>query len=137
MLQAEPLNQIFSQAEAEEQDGQTPEPPRQYGMHLNASRKIQTRCRYTGTVPKNLEELRQKYDVFSNCWLLGQQRQPGRALDSDVDTTTFARILKELLGKKKLRTQEGTRRQAACGPSVVPLPLVRNRAASGGVQEVP
>ena len=30
----------------------------------------------------------------------GQQRQPGRALYSDVDTTTFPQILKELLGKK-------------------------------------
>ena len=69
-------------------------------MHLNATLTIQTRRRYTSSLPKNLEELRQKYDVLSNCWLLGQQRQPGRALYSDVDLSTFPRILKELLGKK-------------------------------------
>ena len=38
--------------------------------------------------------------LLSNCWLLGQQRQPGRALFSDLTTTTFPQILKELLGKK-------------------------------------
>ena len=100
MLQAEPLDQVASQAEAEEQDQKKPDPPRQYGMHLNATLTIQTRRRYSSTLPKNLEELRQKYDVLSNCWLLGQQRQPGRALYSDVDSSTFPRILKELLGKK-------------------------------------
>ena len=100
MLQAEPLDRIISQAEAEDQDRQKPEPPRQYGMHLSATLTIQTRRRYTSGLPRNLEELRQKYDVLSNCWLLGQQRQPGRALYSGVDATTFPRILKELLGKK-------------------------------------
>ena len=74
MLQAEPLDQVISQAEAEEQDRKKPDPPRQYGMHLNATLTIQTRRRYSSTLPKNLEELRQKYDVLSNCWLLGQQR---------------------------------------------------------------
>ena len=84
MLQAEPLDQVISQAEAEEQDRKKPDPRR----------------RYTSSLPQNLEELRQKYDVLSNCWLLGQQRQPGRALYSDVDSSTFPRILKEFLSKK-------------------------------------
>ena len=100
MLQAEPLDQVISQAEAEEQDPEKPDPPRQYGIHLNAALTIQMRRRYTSTLPANCEELRAKYEVLSNCWLLGQQRQPGRALYSDVDTTTIPRILKELLGKK-------------------------------------
>ena len=47
MLQAEPLDQVISQAEAEEQDMKKPDPPRQYGMHLNATLTIQTRRRYT------------------------------------------------------------------------------------------
>ena len=100
MLQAEPLDQVISQAEAEEQDRKKPDPLRQCGMHLNATLTIQTRRRYSSSLPKNLEELRQKFDVLSNCWLLGQQRQPGRALYSDVGSGTFPRILKELLGKK-------------------------------------
>ena len=95
MLQAEPLDQIISQAEAEDQDRKKPEPPRHCGIHLDASFTIQTRRGYTSTLPANLEESRAKYDVLSNRWLLGQQRQPGRA-----DTTTFPQILKELLGKK-------------------------------------
>ena len=136
MLQAEPLDHNISQAEAEEQDRPKPELRKQYGMHLNASLTIQTRRRFTSNLPRSLEELRQKYDVLSN-WCLGQQRQPGRVLYADVGTTTFPRILKELLGKKELRSQKGVRRQAAGGPSVAPLPLARTRVASGGVQEVP
>ena len=103
IIQAEPLDQVISQAEAEEQDRKKPDPPRQYGMHLNATLTIQTRRRYTSSLPKNLEELRQNYDVLSKCWLLGQQRQPGRALYSDVDASTFPRIL------KKFCSAEGTR----------------------------
>ena len=100
MLQAEPLSQMISQAEAEEQERKKPDPPRQYGLHLNASLTIQTRRRYTSTEPKDIEELRAKYDLLSNCWLLGQQRQPGRSIYADLSPTTFPRILKELLGKK-------------------------------------
>ena len=47
MLQAEPLDQIISQAEAEDQDRKKPELARQCGIHLNVSLTIQTRRRYT------------------------------------------------------------------------------------------
>ena len=77
MLHAEPLDQIISQAEAEDQDRKKPE-LRQNWIHLNASLTTQTRRRYTSTPPANLEDLRAKYEVLSNCWLLDQQRQPGR-----------------------------------------------------------
>ena len=116
MLQAEPLDQVISQAEAEEQDWKKPDPPRQYGMHLNATLTIQTRRRYSSTMPKNIEELRQKYDVLSNCWLLGQQRQPGRALYSDVDSSTFPRILKELLGKNNFALKKELEGQPLVAP---------------------
>ena len=36
MLRAEPLDQVISLAEAELQDSQRPDPPRQYGFHLDA-----------------------------------------------------------------------------------------------------
>ena len=116
MLQAEPLDQVISQAEAEEQDRKKPDPPRQYGMHLNATLTIQTRRRYSSTMPKNIEELRQKYDVLSNGWLLGQQRQPGRALYSDVDSSTFPRILKELLGKNNFALKKELEGQPLVAP---------------------
>ena len=118
MLQAEPLDQVISQAEAEEQDRKKPDPPRQYGIHLNAALTIQTRRRYTSTLPKDVEELRAKCEVLSSCWLLGQQRQPGRALYSDVDTTTFPQILKELLGKKNF----ALKKELDGKPLVAPLP---------------
>ena len=77
MLQVEPLDQIISQAEAEEQDRKKPEPPRQYAL------TIQTRRR-NSTAPQNLEDLRAKYEVLSNCWLLGQQTQLLRLDDDDL-----------------------------------------------------
>ena len=67
MFQAEPLDQVISQVEAAEQDRKKPDPPKQYGIHLSAALTIQTKRRYTSTLPKNLEELRSKYDVLSNC----------------------------------------------------------------------
>ena len=137
MLQAELLDQVISQAEAEAEDRKKPDPPRQYGMHLNAALTIQTRPRYTSILSKDLEEFRARYDVLSNCWLLGQQRQPGRALYSDVDKTTFPQILKELLGKKNFFSHERARRQGARGSAVVSLSLVRARVAPRGIQEVP
>ena len=45
----------------------------------NASLTIQTRRRYTSNLPKDLEELRQKYDVLSNCWLLGRGSRAERS----------------------------------------------------------
>ena len=117
MLQAEPLDQVISQAEAEEQDRKKPDPPRQYGMHLNATLTIQTRRRYSSTLPKNLEELRQKYDVLSNCWLLGQQRQPGRALYSDVDSSTFPAHPERTFWERRI---SHSRRNSRDSPLVAP-----------------
>ena len=99
MLRAESLDQVINMAEAEEQERQKPDPPKQFGIHLDSKLTLQTRRRYTGTAPKNTEELRAKYEVMSNMWLLAQLRQPGRSLFSDLQPTTFSRILKQLLGK--------------------------------------
>ena len=100
MLRAESSDQVISMAEAEEQERQKPDPPKQFGIHLDSKLTLQTRRRYTGTAPKNTEELRAKYKVMSNMWLLAQLRQPGRSLLSDLQRTTFSRILKQLLGKE-------------------------------------
>ena len=100
MLRAESLDQVISMAEAEEQERQKPDPPKQFGIHLDSKLTLQTRRRYVGTAPRNIEELRSKYEVMSNMWLLAQLRQPGRSLFSDLQPTTFQRILKQLLGKE-------------------------------------
>ena len=66
MLRAESLDQVISLAEAEEQERQKPDPPKQFGIHLDSKLTLQTRRRYTGA-PKNTEELRAKYEDKSNC----------------------------------------------------------------------
>ena len=100
MLPAESLHQVISLAEVEEQERQKPDPPKQFGIHFHSKLPLQTRRRYTGAAPKNTVELRAKYEVMSNMWLLAQLRQPGRSLFSDLQPTTFSRILKQLLGKE-------------------------------------
>ena len=106
MLRAEPLDHVISQAEAEEQDRTKPEPARQYGIHLDSRLTLQTRRKYTSSNPKDIEELRAKYDVMSNLWLLAQMRQPGRVLYADLSPNTFPRMLKELLNKKNFNLKK-------------------------------
>ena len=106
MLRAEPLEQVISMAEAEQQDSQRPDPPRQYGIHLNAQLTLQTRKRYSSVAPKNFEELRLKYEVMGNMWLLAQLRQPGRSVFADLEPNTFQKFLKQLLGKQDFNLQK-------------------------------
>ena len=106
MLRAEPLDQVISLSEAELQDSQRPDPPRQYGIHLNAQLTLQTRKRYSSVAPKNIEELRAKYEVMSNMWLLAQLRQPGRSVFADLEPTTFQKFLKQLLSKQDFNLQK-------------------------------
>ena len=54
---------------------------------------IQTRRRYTSTEPTNGEELRAKYRVMSNLWLLAKQRI------EDLSADTFLKMEKRLLGR--------------------------------------
>ena len=90
MLRAKRLDQVISSAEAEKQDTQRPDPPRQYGMHLNAQLTLQTWKKYSNVAPKNIEELRAKHQVM---WLLAQFRQPGLSVFSDLEPTSFQKFL--------------------------------------------
>ena len=69
-------------------------------LHLDGQLTIQTKRRFMSNMPSNPEELRLKYKVLSNCWLMGQLRQPGRHLFSDLDRNTFADFLDVLLSEK-------------------------------------
>ena len=75
-------------------------PARQYGMHLDGKLTLQTRRRFTSTEPADVEQLRSKYTVLENMWLLGQLRQPGRAMFKDLARGTFESFLKILLNKR-------------------------------------
>ena len=61
--------------------------------------------KYTSVAAKNIEELRAKYEVMGNVWLLAQLRQPGRSVFSDLEPTTFQKC------------PEATSRQAGFQPA--------------------
>ena len=64
-------------------------PARQHGMHLDGKLTLQTRRRFTSTEPAEVEQL-----------LLGQLRQPGRAMFKDLARGTCESFLKILLNKR-------------------------------------
>ena len=99
-LKAETLAHIVSVAEQDEQESKKAEPQRHMSLHLDGQLTIQTKRRFMSNMPSNPEELRLKYKVLSNCWLMGQLRQPGRHLFSDLDRNTFADFLDVLLSEK-------------------------------------
>ena len=105
MLRAEPFDQVISRAEAEEEDRTKPVPARQYGILLDSRLTLQTRRKYTSSHPKDVEQLRAKYDVMSNLWLLAQMRQPGRVLHTDLTPLTFPKLT-ELLSKKNFNLKK-------------------------------
>ena len=69
-------------------------------LHLDGQLSIQTKRRFVSSAPTTPEQLRLKYKVLANCWLMGQMRQPGRHLFSDLDRNTFADFLDVLLSEK-------------------------------------
>ena len=79
-LRAESLNQVVSVAEQEEQEQKKAEPQRHMSLHLYGQLSIQTERRFVSSVPTTPEQLRFKYKIRANCWLMGQMRQPGKHL---------------------------------------------------------
>ena len=81
------------------------DPPRQYGIHLNAQLTLQTRKMCASVAPRSLE-LRAKYDVMGNMSLLAQLHQPGRSVFADLEPSTFQKFLKQLLSKQDINLQK-------------------------------
>ena len=79
-LEAERLRDVVSEEEAQEQHRLKADPARQYGVHLDGKLTLQTRRKFTSSEPANQEQLRAKYTVSQNMWLLAQLRQPGRSI---------------------------------------------------------
>ena len=67
---------------------------------------LQTRRRCTGTEPRDIEQLRAKYTVVENLWLLAQMRQPGRSIYSDLTPCTFSNFLKILWNKRNFNMKK-------------------------------
>ena len=100
-LRAESLNQVVSVAEQEEQESKKAEPQRHMSLHLDGQLSIQTKRRFVSASPAIPQQLRLKYKVLANCWLMGQMRQPGRHRFSDLDRNTFADFLEKVRGRGK------------------------------------
>ena len=105
-LKAETLAQVISESEEEEQRKLKPEPSRHLGINLNTSLMIQTRRRYLSAMPQNTEQLRTKYRIMSNMWLLAQVRQPGRRLYEEFNDRTWSDLLDELLSEDMFQLEQ-------------------------------
>ena len=104
-LRAETLAQVISLEEEEAQERSKPEHPKQLHLTLKANLTLQTRRRFISQMPTSVEQLRTKYQVLSNLWLLAKLRQPGRALYRDLDERTWHLLLEELLNRKNFAFQ--------------------------------
>ena len=86
-LEAERLRDVVSEEEAQEQRKLKSDPARQCGMHLDGKLTLQTRRKFTSSEPSNQEQLRAKYTVLQNMWLLAQLRQqegPHKEVDGQL-----------------------------------------------------
>ena len=109
-----------------EQKGKRPESARQVETHLDSTLTIQTRRRFVSTAPSKTEELRTKYKVMSNMWLLAQMREPGRKLHEDFDKDTFMDFADKLVSEKNFRCK-------GCNPAVGPLHELRTRTRNEAI----
>ena len=105
-LKAETLAQVISETEEEEQRKLKPEASRHLGINLDASLMIQTRRRYLSAMPQNTEQLRIKYRIMSNMWLLAKMRQPGRRLYEEFNDRTWSDLLDELLSEDMFQLEQ-------------------------------
>ena len=99
-LKAEPLAVVVSAFDEELQEKNKPENVRQNGLSLDSKLTITTKKRIVSSEPVNEKELRDKYAIMTNMWLLGQMKQPGRNIYRDFDRSTFLDFLEKLLDKQ-------------------------------------
>ena len=91
---------MVSLQEEEKQKALRPEPARSVGIHLDSSLSIQTQRRFMSNVPTTIEDLRTKYKVMANMFLLAQMRQPSRHLYRGLEVNTLSDFLDELLSDR-------------------------------------
>ena len=96
-LRPETLAQVVSLGEEEAQERTQQERPKQLHLTLDANLTVQTRRRYLSSMPSSIEELRKKYWVMTQMWLLAKMRQPSRPKNADLDEKTWNNFLAELL----------------------------------------
>ena len=97
-IKPESLPQVVSLAEEEAFEATKPE-SKSFAIHLDSSLTVQSKKRYIAKIPSCIEELRSKYTIMSNMWLLSKLRSPGRPLFSDLDEHTWSKFLETLLSE--------------------------------------
>ena len=90
----------MSVREQEEQESKKPDTQRHMSLHLDGQLTVQTKRRFLYVMPSNPEDLRVKFKIMTNCWLLAQTRQPGPHLYADFTRMTFVDFLDELLSER-------------------------------------
>ena len=115
-LEAEHLSEVVSKEEAEAQRKSKPDPACQYGMRLDRRLTLQTR-RFARSEPRDIEQIRAKFTVTENMWLLAQLLQPGRAIYSDLTASTITNILKVLLSNRNFNLKKEVDGQVLVQPS--------------------
>ena len=102
-LRAETLTEVVSVREQDDQESKKPDTQRHVSLHLDSQLTTQTKRCFLSTMPSNPEELRVKFKIMSNFWLLAQMRQPGTHLYADFTRMTFVDFLVELLSERPTR----------------------------------
>ena len=83
-LEADLLSLVVSLADENIRKARKPWPTRHLGLHLDSSLTIQAKRRITFSLPSNIEELRSKYKVLENFWVMAQMRKLERPQDADL-----------------------------------------------------
>ena len=97
---------MVSEEGAQEQRRLKADLARQYGMRLDGKLTLQTWRKSTSVEAANHEQLRAKYTVLQNMWLLAQLRQPGRSIFRDLTKTTFDDHLRLLLNRRNFNCRK-------------------------------
>ena len=97
---AEPLSHVLSLAEDKEQKEQKNQTLRGRSESILTVHSLSRLAAAVSTPPNNTEELRIKYKIMTNVWLLAQTREPGRRLYADLDKDTFMDFADELISDK-------------------------------------
>ena len=118
-LRAEPLAMVVSLYDMEHQERNKPEQERQYGLTLDSKPTITTKKRVVSAEPANEKELREKYAILTNLWLLGQMKQPGRNIYHDFERTTFLDFLEKLLDKQSFNLHKEVNGSSLLVPNVL------------------
>ena len=96
-----------------------------YGKQIHPSRSIQTQRRFMAQMATNVEELRSKYKIMANMFLLAKMRQPSRHLYKDLEVNKHIfRLSGRALERSKFSYGK-RRRGTPCSTSMERMPQLR------------